>query len=129
MKYIVVSATLVAGLAIGSDVSAQTAFKASGRWCGSSPEFVLSGVPAATVKLNAQMVDLNVPGFPHGGGEVAYQKGGRIECGAISQGSGGRYQGPSPPPGQVHTYQWAISALDTSGKTIGKAVTSLKVPQ
>ena len=119
----------VIGAVAGFDAIAQTKFNAAGRWCGSSPEFKLSGVPATAVKLDARMVDLNVPGFPHGGGQVAYSKGGSIECGAIAQGSGGAYQGPSPPAGQVHTYQWTIQALDVGGKVVGVATTSLKMPQ
>jgi hypothetical protein len=88
---------------IASAASAQGKFAASGRWCGSSPEFRLSAVPKGTAKLDLQMVNLNVPGYPHGGEQVAYQPGqNTIPCSAASQAAMGRFQGASPPPGQVH---------------------------
>src|SRR5215470_576644 len=37
-----------------------------------SPPFSLSGVPAGTKRLSFAMKDLDAPGYPHGGGIVAY---------------------------------------------------------
>src|SRR3712207_5065195 len=85
---------------IGSGAMAQSKFGASARWCGSSPEFKLSGVRKGTTKLDLKMVDLDVPSCPHGGAQVSYQGQKAVECSEISQASFGRYQGPSPPSGQ-----------------------------
>ena len=109
---------------------AQTKFGANMRWCGSSPEFKLSGVPKGTAKLEFNMVDLNVPGYRHGGGTVAYQAGrNTIDCSAVSAAALGGYNGPSPPSGEVHTYQWTIKALDANGGVLGQAVTQRKFPE
>ena len=123
-------AAAVAMVALSSGAVAQTKFGASMRWCGSSPEFKLSGVPKGTASLELRMVDLDVPGYPHGGGDVAYQTGQNvIECSDVSRASMGRYQGPAPPAGQVHTYQWTIKALDAKGVVLGQAVTQRKFPE
>jgi hypothetical protein len=46
-----------------------SAFSMNFRWCGSgSPVFSLSGVPKGTTTLQFHMVDLDVPGYNHGGG-------------------------------------------------------------
>jgi phosphatidylethanolamine-binding protein (PEBP) family uncharacterized protein len=121
----------VVGLAaiLGAATGAHAEFRASARWCGSSPEIAISGVPKGTVKLDLRMVDLNVPGYPHGGAQIAFEGQRRIECSEISQASLGRYQGPSPPAGQVHTYQWTIQALDGAGKVLGQAVSKLRFPE
>jgi phosphatidylethanolamine-binding protein (PEBP) family uncharacterized protein len=87
-------------------------------------------VPKGTAALDFTMVDLDVPGYRHGGGKVAYQAGqNTIDCSAVSAASLGGYNGPSPPPGQVHTYQWTIKALDAKGAVIGQAVAQRKFPE
>ena len=53
------------------------------------------------------MTDLNVPSFHHGGGTVAYSGQPAVRCGAFFSG----FAGPSPPPVQVHTYQYSIKEL------------------
>jgi hypothetical protein len=51
-----------------------------------------------------------VPNYPHGGGTVAYQDGTTmIGAGAVSA------QGPCPPEGEHHDYQWTVQALDGAG--------------
>ena len=98
--------------------------------CGSSPEFKLSGVPKGTATLDFNMVDLDVPGYRHGGAKVPYQAGrNTIDCSAVSAAALGGYNGPSPPAGQVHTYQWTIKALDVNGGVIGQAVTQRRFPE
>lgn len=101
------------------------AFGASFRWCSGTPEFTLSAVPKGTTSLRFRMTDLQVPSYPHGGGTVAYAGGSKIPCGAIQ----GSYQGPSPPPPQIHTYRWTIEAMDASGKVLGTAAASRKFPE
>jgi phosphatidylethanolamine-binding protein (PEBP) family uncharacterized protein len=129
MKKLILVAAI--GLAAsGTGALAQSKFGASLRWCGSSPEFKLSGVPKGTAKLEFNMVDLNVPGYRHGGGTMPYQAGqNTIECSAVSAASLGGYNGPSPPPGQVHTYQWTVKALDANSGVLGQAVTQRKFPE
>jgi phosphatidylethanolamine-binding protein (PEBP) family uncharacterized protein len=115
---------------VSSGALAQSKFGANARWCGSSPEFRLSGVPKGTTQLDLQMVDVNVPSYRHGGGQVAYQPGqNTIECSEVSRASLGLYRGPMPPSGQVHTYQWTIKALDANGKVLGQTVTERKFPE
>ncbi|MXQ10340.1 hypothetical protein GR328_02490 [Microvirga makkahensis] len=98
------------------------------RWCGTSPEFKLAGVPKGTASFDLKMVDLNVPNYPHGGGKAAYQAGKNIiPCNTISAGWG--YNPPSPPSGEVHTYRWTIRALDAKGGVLGEAVTQRKFPE
>lgn len=102
------------------------AMTASFRWCAGTPEFKLSEVPKATVKLRFLMRDLDAPHYPHGGGEFVYAAGqATIPCRALK----GDYEGPSPPPGTVHTYQWTIEALDGAGSTLTKTTVTKKFPE
>jgi phosphatidylethanolamine-binding protein (PEBP) family uncharacterized protein len=86
-----------------------------------SPPFSLSGVPAGTKRLRFAMKDLDAPGFPHGGGAVAYTGQTEVSRGAFS------YQGPCPPSGQ-HTYQWTVDAQDAAGNTLATATVTKKFP-
>ncbi len=114
-------------LAIGA--SSALAFSASFSWCqGSprgSPEFQLKDVPAGTVNLKFAMTDLNKPSFHHGGGTVGYRGQLNVPCDAFSSG----FVGPSPPPGQVHTYEFTIQALDASGKVLGATTARRTFPE
>jgi phosphatidylethanolamine-binding protein (PEBP) family uncharacterized protein len=56
------------------------------------------------------MVDLNVPGFNHGGGRVANDGSGKVRAGAFS------YFGPCPSGGR-HNYQFTVTALNSAGDT------------
>ncbi len=100
------------------------AFGASFRWCSGSPAFTLTAVPKGTASLRFNMVDQQVPSYRHGGGTVAYSGQKSVPCGAL-----GNYVGPSPPPPQVHTYEFTIDALDASGSVIGTAKTRRKFPE
>jgi phosphatidylethanolamine-binding protein (PEBP) family uncharacterized protein len=84
------------------------------------PAFTLSDVPARTRRLAFNMVDLDLPSFPHGGGTVAYHGGDKVDAGSF------KYQGPCPPEGQRHSYRWTVKALDAAGKAL--AVTSTANP-
>ncbi|MEZ0169957.1 hypothetical protein [Microvirga sp. TS319] len=102
--------------------------KASFRWCSGSPEFKLSGVPKGTAKIAMRMTDLDVPGYNHGGGEVAITpKQTVIDCGALF--GQGTYNGPSPPSGQQHTYRWTLKALDAAGSVLGETTAERKFPE
>lgn len=70
------------------------------------------------------MSDIMVPGYDHGGGSVAFTGQKAISCGAISN-----FRGPSPPPPQVHDYQWTVRALDAAGKELGVARAVRKFPE
>jgi len=116
----------IAALALSLGASGTLAFSASFSWCGAgSPSFELKDVPAATAKVQFAMTDLNVPSFHHGGGTVAYAGQPSVPCGAFSSG----FTGPSPPPGQVHTYQFSIKALGASGGVLATTTAQRKFPQ
>ncbi len=95
------------------------AFSASFAWCSGSPSFTLTDVPQGTARLQFAMTDLNVPSFHHGGGTIAYRGQTAVPCGAFSSG----FIGPSPPAGQVHTYQFSIKALGPSGAVLATTTT------
>ena len=113
-------ALLVACPASAADMSV------SFRWCDTrSPDFALANVPKGTTQLELRMVDLFVPAYPHGGGKLAFKGEKSIACGAIRSG----FEGPSPPPPQVHEYQWTVKALDVTGKVLATAAASRKYPE
>lgn len=97
------------------------------RWCGASPEFKVGNVPAATKTLRFNMVDRQAPQYRHGGGEVAFSGKGSVSvpCGALT----GGYNGPSPPPPQVHDYEWTVTALDANGTAIAAGTATRKYPE
>ncbi len=90
-----------------------------------SPSFALTDVPPGTATLQFAMTDLNVPNFHHGGGTVAYSGQTAVPCGASASG----FTGPSPPPGQVHTYQFSIKALGPNGAVLATTTTRRKFPE
>jgi phosphatidylethanolamine-binding protein (PEBP) family uncharacterized protein len=115
----------IAGLALFLTTSGALAFSATFAWCSGSPSFALTDVPQGTAKLQFAMTDLNVPSFHHGGGTVAYSGQTAVPCGAFSSG----FTGPSPPPGQVHTYQFSIKALGPNGAVLAMTTTRRKFPE
>ena len=115
----------IAGFALFLTTSGAFAFSASFAWCSGSPSFALTDVPQGTAKLQFAMTDLNVPSFHHGGGTVAYSGQTAVPCGAFSSG----FTGPSPPPGQVHTYQFSIKALGPNGAVLATTTTRRKFPE
>ena len=116
---------VIGGLLFSTSIGHAADFSFKFQWCDETPEFSLSNVPKGTVKLNLKMVDLDVPSYPHGGGNVEYKGQKKIECGALGYGS---YEPPSPPSGS-HTYEWTIKALDKDGKELGSAKASRKFPE
>jgi len=115
----------IAGLALFLTTSGALAFSASFAWCSGSPSFALTDVPQGTATLQFAMTDLNVPSFHHGGGTVAYSGRTAVPCGAFASG----FTGPSPPPGQVHTYQFSIKALGPNGAVLATTTTRRKFPE
>lgn len=118
-------AIVAGGALLFGATGAASAFSASFKWCPSgSPSFSLGGVPKGTTKIRFDMVDLNVPTYRHGGGTVDYKGQKSVPCGSFGWG----YNGPSPPPGQVHTYEFTIKATGADGKTLGTAKARRKYP-
>jgi len=115
----------IAACALVLSASGAMAFSASFRWCSGSPSFALADVPAGTTALQFAMTDLNVPSFHHGGGKVAYSGQAEVPCGAFSSG----FIGPSPPAGQVHTYEFTIKALGPGGAALATTTARRKFPQ
>jgi Phosphatidylethanolamine-binding protein len=98
-------------LALLLSATGALAFSVSFAWCSGSPRFALTDVPSGTAKLDFHMTDLNKPSFHHGGGTVDYRGQAEVPCGAFAKG----FVGPSPPPGEVHTYEFTIKALGANG--------------
>jgi phosphatidylethanolamine-binding protein (PEBP) family uncharacterized protein len=115
----------IAGFALLLTTSAAFAFSASFAWCSGSPSFTLTDVPQGTARLQFAMTDLNVPSFHHGGGTVVYSGQTAVPCGAFSSG----FTGPSPPPSQVHTYQFTITAIGPNGGVLATTTTRRKFPE
>ena len=120
------AAALVVGLAQVLGVSSAFAFSASFAWCPeASPNFQLEDVPAGTVSLQFAMTDLDQPSFHHGGGTVGYRGQPVVPCGAFSTG----FIGPSPPQGEVHTYEFTIQALGPNGTLLAAITAQRKFPE
>lgn len=115
----------LAAFALAASAPRAFAFSAAFHWCAGSPGFELKDVPAGTAKLQFHMTDLNVPGFHHGGGTVAFSGQAAVPCGAFAAG----FTGPSPPPGQIHTYQFSIKALSADGKVLATTTAQRKFPE
>jgi phosphatidylethanolamine-binding protein (PEBP) family uncharacterized protein len=117
-----VAAAIVAVNTTHSAVAMSLDFSWTGiaRCTSKPPAFSLSDVPEGTRRLAFNMVDLNLPSFPHGGGTIDYQGSDRVAAGSFA------YQGPCPPKGQRHNYRWTVKALDAEGKTV--ATTSAEKP-
>jgi len=96
-------------------------------WCqNASPSFKIGQIPAGTKSLRLKMVDRDVPTWSHGGGDVPISgPTANVPCGAIS----GAYNGPNPPAGQIHTYEWTVTALDGAGNALAVGTASKKYPQ
>ena len=120
------SAALVFCLTQVIGVSNAFAFSAAFAWCGeASPNFQLKDVPAGTVNLQFAMTDLDKPSFRHGGGTVGYRGQPEGPCGAFASG----FVGPAPPPGEVHTYEFNIRALDSNGAVLATTTALRRFPE
>ncbi len=115
----------VMALALVFTGSGALAFSVSFTWCTGSPHFQLSDVPSGTAKLDFHMTDLNEPKFHHGGGMVDYRGQAEVPCGAFAKG----FVGPSPPPGEVHTYQFTVKALGANSAPLATTIVRRKFPE
>jgi phosphatidylethanolamine-binding protein (PEBP) family uncharacterized protein len=80
-----------------------------------SPEIRVAQIPDGTVELQVQLTDLDLPAYNNGGGRVAHDGSGIIPAGALTIG----YNGPCPPPGSRHKYEFSVMAKDAAGLIIG----------
>ena len=78
-----------------------------------SPPIRLSGVPKGTSKISFRMVDLDAPGYNHGGAVLKYRGKNVFPYGAF------KYKGPCPPT--RHRYRITATAYDKKGKSIARA--------
>lgn len=83
-----------------------------------SPAIEVTGVPAAAVRLEVTLRDLDMPQGVHGGGIVTRWSDGVIPAGALYD-----FRGPCP-PGPAHRYALRVRAIDAEGVVIahGEAV-------
>lgn len=86
-----------------------------------SPDFVLSGVPEGTERVEFRLTDLDVPGYNHGGGTVELTTSGTVPSGAFT------YKSPCP-PGGVHTYEWKATAQG-GGRVLAEATARRAYPE
>jgi hypothetical protein len=119
------AASAVTALTLSLSTSSAFAFSASFTWCSGSPRFQLTDVPSGTAKLDFHMTDLNKPAFHHGGGTVDYRGQGEVPCGAFARG----FVGASPPPGEVHTYEFTVKAIGANGAPLGTTTARRKYPE
>jgi phosphatidylethanolamine-binding protein (PEBP) family uncharacterized protein len=120
------AALAIAALVLVLSAPGAFAFSASFSWCAAgSPNFALNDVPEGTVNLQFAMMDLDKPSFHHGGGTVGYRGQPEVPCGAFASG----FIGPSPPPGEVHTYEFTIHALGPGGALLATTTARRKFPE
>jgi len=81
---------------------------------GESPEIRLTQIPPGTVAYKVQMIDEDVPSFPHWNQTIP-ATGPVIPAGA---GKGG-YYGPCPPSGK-HKYRVTVTAVDAAGSPLAQ---------
>jgi phosphatidylethanolamine-binding protein (PEBP) family uncharacterized protein len=115
----------LAAAALAGSASGALAFSVSFAWCSGSPNFQLNDVPAGTVNLQFAMTDLDKPSFHHGGGTVGYRGQPEVPCGAFASG----FVGPSPPPGEIHSYEFTIKALAPDGHVLAATTARRKFPE
>ena len=123
LKSTIAAAALALGGAVGFISAAEAddltvSFKlGSGDRCSrSSPEIQVGNVPAGTVRFKVRLRDRNKGSWNHGGGTVPADPSGIIPKGALKDG----YNGPCPPSGERHTYQFDVKALDAGGNELAE---------
>ena len=80
-----------------------------------SPEIRVAAIPEGAVKLNISLKDISLPARNHGGGSVPHDGSGVIPAGSLKIG----YNGPCPPLGKRHTYEFSVMAVDAEETIIG----------
>jgi phosphatidylethanolamine-binding protein (PEBP) family uncharacterized protein len=89
-----------------------------------SPEIHIMNIPKETKFLRIKVVDLDMPTYDHGGGEVLYDGSTTVSEGALKT-----YDGPCPLFGVEHSYEIAVQALNADKKLVlghGKAIRKYK---
>ncbi len=109
------------GSALAADLQVDFSWAGVNACTTRTPAFKIGGIPDGTKKLSFKMVDLNKPGYPHGGGTVDYAGSGDIPAGAF------HYVGPCPPFGK-HTYEFTVQALAAGGKVLASGKSSKPFP-
>lgn len=79
-----------------------------------NPSFTLANVPEGTEIISFKLVDLDVPQYPHGGGDISYVGEEKTPEGVFT------YKSPCPPNGQ-HQYEWTAEAKDSQDRVLGVA--------
>ena len=125
MRRRIMTAAAAAAPVLLLSASGAWAFSASFAWCAGSPRFSLQDVPAGATQLQFAMTDLNKPSFHHGGGTVDYHGQAEVPCGAFA----GGFVSPSPPPGEVHTYEFTVKALGSNGAPLATTTVRRKFPE
>ncbi|MBF9032888.1 phospholipid-binding protein [Rhodobacterales bacterium HKCCE2091] len=85
-----------------------------------SPRFTIYGLPYGTDRVEFRMVDLDAPGYNHGGATLRMSQGGTLRPGIFT------YRGPCPPHGS-HTYQWIVTARN-GNQVLGTAYAERRYP-
>lgn len=78
-------------------------------------------MPEGTRRLRVEMVDLDLSGFDHGGGEAPAAEPGRA---AVAEGALGEWIGPCPPRGPDHRCEMRVQAPDAAGRPSPRAAGS-----
>lgn len=89
-----------------ANLSVDVSWTADSRCSRTSPPIKVGNIPAGTKYLKVRMVDLNLPSYNHGGGEVEYSGNGTISEGALKS-----FKGPCP-PGETHNYEITVQAIN-----------------
>lgn len=89
-----------------------------------SPEIRVADIPEGSAELQVKLTDLSLPDWNHGGGSVTPDGSGIIPAGALDAG----YNGPCPPPGTRHKYEFSVMAMDDQGVIIGFGRSRQKFP-
>lgn len=119
MRQLTLAALLMfcAGARAQSGLAIDWQWNISHRCSTTSPALTVSGIPAGTARLAITLVDLDVPGYDHGGGTVAHAGGASAD---IAPGALKHYRGPCPPNFSDfgHDYEFTVRALAADGKTV-----------
>ena len=80
-----------------------------------SPPIRVQGIPPGAVALQVRLRNLTVPEWNQGGGQVEVDGSGVIPAHALDIG----YNGPCPPVGERHKYEFWVMAVDGDNTVIG----------
>jgi len=94
------------------------AFSASFAWCAGSPHFTLQDVRFRDDR--PQRAELSSRRR-----HDRYRGQAEVPCGAFAKG----FIGPSPPPGEIHTYEFTVKALGANGTALATTTARRKFPE